>query len=104
MIDVFSLATKDLVKYSWTMDDYIKKIEIEENKIFMNDKELKVNPEMINLSKSIEDCMNQKYLVEKDKYGLTVDPEDTTEEQNNDRFFSFLHPEFKQDLSHILRT
>ncbi len=36
--------------------------------------------------------MYQKYLEEKDKNGLTLDPEDTTEEQNNDRFFAFLYP------------
>lgn len=48
--------------------------------------------------------MYDKYLAEKDKNGLTLDPEDTTEEQNNDRFFAFLYPEFKKDLSHVLRT
>lgn len=48
--------------------------------------------------------MYEKYLEEKDKNGLTLDPEDTTEEQNNDRFFAFLYPEFKKDLSHVLRT
>ena len=48
--------------------------------------------------------MYEKYLNEKTKYGLTLDPEDTTEEQNNDKFFSFIHPEFKHDLSHILRN
>ena len=41
--------------------------------------------------------------MEKDKYGLSLQPDDTTEEKANDKFFSFLHPEFKLDLSSVLK-
>jgi len=34
--------------------------------------------------------------LEKDKYGLTLEDDDLTEEKANDKFYAFLHPELKQ--------
>ena len=45
LIDVFKLESKELVKYVWTQEEYRKKVEFEENRIFKNDKEVNLNPE-----------------------------------------------------------
>ena len=74
LLDVFKLQSKQLVKYNWTQEEYLKKINAEENKIFKNDKQINPNPQIEHVSKEIEKCMIDKYLTEKDKYGLTLDP------------------------------
>jgi hypothetical protein len=48
--------------------------------------------------------MQHRYNAEKDNLGLTLDQQDSTEEQNNNNFFSYLHPEFKHDLSYVLKN
>ena len=74
LVDVFRLETKELVKYNWTQEEYKKRVEEEENRLFRYDGA--VNPEVSGgeVVRIIEECMHEKYLTEKDKYGLTLDP------------------------------
>jgi hypothetical protein len=101
-MDVTSYKKRSLVRFVWTNDTYKKKMDHEEQRLFL-DKAINVTEELEDKSKLITSLMEHKYNEMKNKYGISNEDSDNEEEVKNNLFWKKIHPEFGAlELSEVL--